>query len=436
MLPKSPIRLHLRRHLGAGVSTKRAELGATTKRSEVYVHLAVDADAATLWGFLDSNDYQRSLHGIPAYDALDAQVGKPQSLTCPQLSWAWGYNADGSPKYQQLFTPRLQADYDRGRLSVLTWISFNGGDRNSAAQTQLFNNESILAGKHDAYLKQFGQDAAAYGHPFVIRFDPEFNGWWEGPFSEYDNLGKLANGNTDGSFARMWRYVVDAVRGAGATNILWHWCANTLSATTTSPTYVGKLPHFYPGDSYADFIGYDVYNKAIAGAQTWLTFRQCLEGGSGGWPVNSLTPMLALSPGKPWMIGEMGCGAGAKAGDTTVGAGDRPAWIRAAHATIATRYPFIKSIQWFNVDPYTLNSADLSAIGQSVDDFWPGAPLPDPTAAMYRMVSLPDLDAQLEQAAEAVQEATAARDTALAQAAQYQTAIKQYVAALDSLQSL
>ena len=366
-------------------------------------HLALDRAPAILFGCRESTDGQRSLSGLPAFDAFDKLVGKAQSVTCPQLSWAWGYNADGTVKYQPLYTPRLQADYDRGRLSVLTWISFNGGDRSNPTQIQLFNNDSILAGKHDAYLKQFGLDAAAYGHRFVIRFNPEFNGWWEGPFSEYDNTGKLANGNSDGSFARMWRYVVDLVRAQGATNIDWFWCANPLSTTVTSPTYFGKLPHFYPDDNHVDYVGYDVYNKAGTANSNWLTFQQCLEGIPGAWPTNSLAPMLAVAPGTNWMIGEAG-GGPAKAGDTTVGAGDRSAWAQGMLDICRTRYSFIRSIQYFNVDPWTVDATMAVGLAKGLaSPSYPAAPLMQPDSALYRIVDTPDLDSQIAAAQQAQQ---------------------------------
>jgi glycosyl hydrolase family 26 len=362
------------------------------------LHLAIDNAPAILWGFYSDQDWQRSNNGLAAYAAIDKMIGKAQTATCPQLSWAWGVNPDGTPQYQRLYTPRLEADRAAGRLSVLTWMSFN---LSHPEQNALFNNETILAGKHDAYLAQFAQDCAAYGHKFVVRFDPEMNGWWEGPFSEYDNTGKLANGNTDGSFVRAWRYVVDKVRPV-APNVLWYWCANPVtSGSTTQPTHASRLAHFYPGDSYADFVGYDIYNKAAVDGATWLSFRECLEGRPSGWPANSLAALVAIAPGKPWILGEVGC-AGATAGDTTPGAGDRAAWIRDALDTIRTRYPFVRALLWFNVAPYAIDAATAVGFTQgTANDSYPGAPLPDPESVGYRLVGMPDIPAVQAQLAQA-----------------------------------
>lgn len=386
--------------------------------------LASVQGSACVWGFYSDQDWQRSLNGLAAYDAIDKLIGKPMSGTSPQLSWAIGNNADGSPAYQRLYTPRLDADRTRGRVSFLTWISFNLGH---PEQNTLFNNESILAGKHDAYITQFAHDAAAYGHRFVVRFDPEMNGWWEGPFSEYDANNNPSGGNTDGSFARMWRYVVGKVRPI-APNILWYWCANPLSNSPNNPTYTGKLAHFYPGDDWVDFVGYDVYNKASDDGEPWLTFRECLEGRSSGYPANSLTPMLALAPGKPWLLGEVGC-APATAGDTTPGAGDRAAWIRDMFGLLRTRYPFIKGLQWYNPAPYGIDAAAAVGFSQAASDpSAPAAPLPDPESTSYALVSglsadqttIAQLQTQLQQAQSSLQGVQAQLQTVTGQLQQAQ----------------
>jgi hypothetical protein len=357
-------------------------------------HVAIDTAPALLWGFYTLQDWQRSLNGLAALDALDKLIGKPQTATCPPLSWAWGVNADGTPKYQEFYGARLEADRQKGRVPVLTWMQHNGGARTDPAQILAFNNESVLAGKHDAYLGRFGAAAVTYGRRFVVRLNPEANGWWEGPFSEYDSSGKLANGNTDGSFVRGWRYIVDKVRAAGGTNIQWHWCANTLSAS--GPTSAAKLLHFYPGDTYCDFVGYDVYNKAVAGPNLpWLTFQQCLEGRTTGWPVNSLGPMLALAPGKPWILGEVGCGA-ATPNDATPGAGDQATWISDMLTLIPSRYPFIKAVLYFNAYGWTIEDKGGAAgfTKGLASDSYPAAPLLDAEQALYRLVATPDLDNQ------------------------------------------
>jgi hypothetical protein len=394
-----------------------------TQATSPSTHVAIDVAPAVLWGFYSDQDWQRSLNGLAAYDAIDKMIGKAQTCTCPQISWAWGYNPDGSVKYQQFYAPRLDADRKKGRISMMTWMSMNGGDRNNPTQQQLFNNESIIKGVHDPYIIQFAKDAAAYGHKFVMRFDPEMNGWWEGPFAEYNSSNQLQYGNTDGSFVRMWSHVYNIVHPI-APNILWYWCANPLSSGSGNPTYTGKLGHFLPPDSQVDFVGYDVYNKASDGPNSpWKTFVECLEGSASGWPVNSVAPLLALAPGKKWILGEVGCGP-MTAGDTTPGAGDRAKWASDMLDAIRTRYPFIVAWQYFNVAPYTMDAAMAAGFAKGLSNpSYPVAPLLDTESVVYRVVSTPDLDAQIANAQAAVQSASASLTSLQTQLKQTQDAL-------------
>lgn len=333
-----------------------------------------------LFGAFDPTDWQLSNNGMAAYAAIDQQSGQPMSMTHPQLSWAQGLNADGSPRYQRLYTPRLDADRAAGRVSLLTWMSVNLGH---PEQDSLFNLPSILAGKHDAYIRQFAQDAAAYGHPFIVRLDPEMNGWWEGPFSESDQNGNPLNGNARGQFVLAWRHVHDLVAPI-ARNIAWHWCPNPVdpNPNSASPTNAARLANFYPGDDYVDIVGADVYNK---GGSSWLSFQQCIEGDGANYG-NTWAAINAIAPTKPWLLGEIGC--------TAIG-GDKAAWIVDAFKTIPERYPSIMGICWFNwADAYRWPIGDppatAAAWGQGASSArWLKAnqfPLPTDTTPWTRYV--------------------------------------------------
>jgi beta-mannanase len=296
--------------------------------------VVIDNGPALLWGFFDPADWQRSLNGVPAYAAIDALLGTPMSMTAPQLSWANGTNADGSPVYQRLYTPRLDADRATGRVSLLSWASFNLANQQDLA----FNLQSILTGKHDAYLDQFGADVAAWAHPLIVRLNWEMNGWWFPTWNEYDSNGRVANGHHAGDYARAWRYVVDRVRKAGATNIAWHWCPNVVAPKSGGPTAPGMLASFYPGDDYVDYVGCDLYNWAAAKNAPWMSLQQLLEGYA-GWYGNTAAALFGVAPGKPWLIGELACNATG---------GDKAAWIKDTLTTLPKRYPMVRGLIWFN----------------------------------------------------------------------------------------
>lgn len=353
------------------------------------------AQPTIFFGAWDLTDWQRSTNYLPAINANDVLFGKKQSASHAQLSWAWGYNSDGSPKYQRFYAPRLDADRKDGRVSVMTWMQMNGGARTDPAQMLLFNNEATVAGKHDAYIDQFARDVAAWGKRLIVRLNPEMNGWWEGPFSEYDSAGKLTNGNTAGSFVRAWRYVVDRVRPI-APNIEWYWCCNPVDrAGSAAPTASDKLKLFWPGDDYVDWSGLDLYNKGTT-SSSWRSFQQCVEGDPfTGWPFNTMEAVLRLSAGKPWIIGEWGC--------SNIG-GDKSAWIKEMLRIIPIRYPFIRGILSYNVldTPDWRISADPAvaaafAAGVASPSYMTAGtfPLDVPTWRSYSLADTAPLDAQI-----------------------------------------
>ena len=77
----------------------------------------------------------------------------------------------------------------------------------------------MIAGTHDAYIREFAEDARDWGHPFFLRFNWEMNGNWF-PWSEG------VNGNQPGEYVAAWRHVHDIFTEVGATNATWVWCPN------------------------------------------------------------------------------------------------------------------------------------------------------------------------------------------------------------------
>ena len=113
-----------------------------------------------------------------------------------------------------------QSRHDSSDRLVLVGYSRGRDDQPAFQLADIYN------GNHDAYITQFARSAAAWGHPFFFRFDPEMNGWWL-PWNEQ------TNGNQPGDFARAWRHVVDIFRREGATNATWVFCPNIIGPLST-----------------------------------------------------------------------------------------------------------------------------------------------------------------------------------------------------------
>lgn len=103
---------------------------------------------------------------------------------------------------------------------------------------------NIAAGMYDAYLTKFADDVAAFGHPVVISFGHEMNGYWY-------TWGYGRTSPTD--FIAAWRHIVTLFRQRGAGNVTWLWQVNSLSSRTSPPQA------WWPGSQYVTWVGISGY---------------------------------------------------------------------------------------------------------------------------------------------------------------------------------
>lgn len=209
---------------------------------------------------------------------------------------------------------QLRAIARRGSLPEITWEPWNHA-WNSAAQPT-YRLRRIIEGRHDALIRRWARDLAAYGEPVRLRFAHEMNGNWY-PWSE------AANRNRPGEFAKAWRRVWRIFKKEGATNVEWVW----------SPVAIRVKKIEYPGRAYVDRVGLSGF---VGGIQLrhrpWRSFEKVFG--------HALSQLTRLAPDKPIEISEVGA---AEQG------GDKPAWIRGMFRALARR-PEIDTLIWFNLD--------------------------------------------------------------------------------------
>jgi beta-mannanase len=183
-----------------------------------------------------------------------------------------------------------------------------------------YSDARVLAGAYDQYFRLWAQAAAAWGHPLLLRFAPEFNGWW---FSWGTAPGDGTH-NTPAQFVAMWRHVHDIFTASGATNVQWVWCANTDDPGTT------PYALDYPGDNYVDWVAMDGYNWGAYPYHTWKPLDTVF-----GPSYNEITALAD----KPVMIAETG--------SVELG-GDKAAWITDGFlTTIPQDFPRIRAVVVF-----------------------------------------------------------------------------------------
>lgn len=155
-----------------------------------------------------------------------------------------------------------------GRSPLVSWEPLNWD-----ATLGPYRLSTIVAGNHDAYLRQWAEGVRALGFDIYFRPMHEMNGNWY-PWSGEPEL-----------YVAAWRYIVDIFDEYGADNAKWVWCVNAAD--------VGGIPmeRYWPGSSYVDVMGIDGYN-CYGG---WRSFSQI--------NMNAYNRLCALDPDREvWMV--------------------------------------------------------------------------------------------------------------------------------------
>ena len=105
------------------------------------------------------------------------------------------------------------------------------------------------SGQFNAYFKTVAQNMVNAGFASsIVRLGWEFNGGWF----------PWAAGGCASAFAGAFQQIVTSMRSASGENFKFEW------NPTIGDLGVGNLANFYPGDSYVDLVGLDVYDMSWA----------------------------------------------------------------------------------------------------------------------------------------------------------------------------
>ena len=208
----------------------------------------------------------------------------------------------------------------QGAVPMVTWEPWSApaGETHNAEQPDI-SLARIAAGDHDAYVRSFARQVAAYRGPVLIRPMHEMNGHW---FS----WGVGVNGNTAPDFVAAWRHLHRVFAQEGAGNVSWVWSINNLESADAEAEVAG----LYPGDRYVDWVATSGFNWGTA--HSWSSWRDAdaIYGSA----------YRALSRfDKPIMISEIA---------TTGAGGDPRAWAIDSLARLRTAYPRVHAVVWYD----------------------------------------------------------------------------------------
>lgn len=151
---------------------------------------------------------------------------------------------------------------------------------------------SVTSGAQNAKIDDWAAWLLTLNDTIILRLFQEFQGNW------FD-FGYGQNTSTyNPGFVNMWRYIWNRWNNAGVDlggKVQICWCPNTetnIAAITQAITTAG-----YPGDSYVDCIGIDLYNKDSGGTGAGASFQADFQ------PIYT----RYSSKGKPFLVPEFGC---------------------------------------------------------------------------------------------------------------------------------
>jgi len=252
-----------------------------------------------------------------AIKAFEKKNAGGKKITALHHGGNW-YHSTGCSGYCRFDSVGLGNAVKNKALPVYAW----GSTTDVEAQKGQFLNSAIAAGTQDTYIRQWAQDAKAFGHKLVLCPNWEMNGNWY-PWSP--QTGGISG--TAADYVNAWRRIFNIVRGeVGAKNVLFGWAPNVDPDGWWAKTSGVTLQSLYPGDAYVDIVGMDGYN----GGNPWTSFSALFG--------PTYKALLSFSK-KPVMILEIGC---------TESGGSKAAWLKEMFTALPKSFSKIKTVMWYN----------------------------------------------------------------------------------------
>ncbi len=253
---------------------------------------------------------------MEAVSRFERMTGKAMSMINFSAPFA---DCSSTPcSFYRFPTGSMQRIREHGSIPFFSWASQSTP---ASLEEPEFQLSDVISGRYDGYIREFAEEAKAWGHPFFLRFNWEMNGNW---FEWSEGV----NGNQAGEYVAAWRHVHDIFTEVGATNATWVWCPNV------DPTgKLHELASLYPGNEYVDWTGLDGYNYGTnpAHPDRWRNFDQLYR-----TTYRELAEEIA--PTKPMVIGEMG---------STESGGSKADWIQEALSEVPSEFPKVRGLLWF-----------------------------------------------------------------------------------------
>jgi hypothetical protein len=259
------------------------------------------------------------------FTAWEAQIGRPlrrvqRMYNLDEPAWLWNTEVPNMMnlgfKLMLTLEPKLNSDIyanSPSRLQAITAGSYDAAIDLSI--NGIINNVLPVYPNADIW----------------IRIGQEMNGDWYPWGGLIDAYGNPHNGNAAADYIAAFQHIVQRYRaaGLGENMVKFVWSPNVWPSD--------NFTMFYPGDSYADYIGMSGFNfgpnTVLHPTLVWQSFNTIFN-----FTYNT---MLSTYPFKQITIGGI---SSAESG------GSKAAWVNDMAVQLSNAYPSIVSVFWFNID--------------------------------------------------------------------------------------
>jgi mannan endo-1,4-beta-mannosidase len=214
---------------GAGdapASQGSSQPGSAASKPSFNLASLIDPSAGKYFGVEPSGPAD----SLAPVQAFATSAGRKPNLIGNYIAWQAPFDAKAA-----------QNAWQYGAIYYLAWEPFST------------TVAAIASGGSDTYITAFAEQVKASGVPVAISFGHEMNGNWY-PWG--------TTGTSPADFVAAWRLIHALFATAGASNVIWVWNPNVISANDV------PLEPYYPGDSYVNWIGITGYFP-MTGAQTF-----------------------------------------------------------------------------------------------------------------------------------------------------------------------
>ncbi|HEX2092824.1 MAG TPA: glycosyl hydrolase [Longimicrobiaceae bacterium] len=201
--------------------------------------------------------------------------------------------------------------------------------------------DPINAGRADAEIARVARQISSVGSLVLLEPAWEMNGNWNYAWQGVTNGG---DAGAPDRYRQAWRRVVEIFRREGAVNVRWVFnpnVGNPVTQRATGPSHWNWYGHYYPGDSYVDYVGAHGFNAPRLWGGSWQNPAVMFDGPEAD---HILSDLARRYPGKPIIIGEFA---------SDEGTGEAKArWIREAYTHLRSR-PNVIGAVWFHMNKET-----------------------------------------------------------------------------------